>query len=211
MIIGVITKGKHGLRLIETIRSKTDMSVVSASLPCLPEFIEDPSSFLEELDEAVFDVDLLITYSLHPDLTPEIIRLAEKHGVQAIIVPGGYAKAGSRRKLVSKKYNIHVRVEEVCCAIEPGGNNIVSEFASKLGRPMYRITTSDGIITKVDVIRGTPCGGSWFVAEELVGTPASEAPTKAGLLIQYYPCWGKIHVAAEIQKKAVIDALETSS
>lgn len=213
MNIGVITRGEYGLDVVETVESRTDMSVVSAALSsALPEFIEDTTSFLKGIDEAVFDVDMLITYSLHPDLTPEIIKLAGKYGTHAVIVPGGYTRAGTKKRLdeLSRKYKIHILVDEICCTLETCENDIINEFASKLGRPKYKVTTSDGIITKVDVVTGTPCGGSWFVAEKLIGVSSSEAPARASLLIQYYPCRNEnIHKAAEIQRDAIIEALGT--
>ncbi|ATZ61011.2 MAG: DUF166 family protein [Methanosarcinales archaeon Met12] len=215
MLIGVITRGEHGLDMVETIESKTDMSVISTTLPSdMPEFIEDATHFLKGIDEAVFNVDMLITYSLHPDLTPEVIKLAGKYGTRAVIVPGGYARAGTKKRLdeLSQRYKIHILVDEICCTLETCENDIINEFTSKLGRPKYKVTTSNGIITKVDVITGTPCGGSWFVAENLVGTSSSEAPIRASLLIQYYPCRNEnIHKAAEIQKEAIIEALGTST
>ena len=57
----------------------------------MPGFIEDPQEFVAELnlDPEIFQVDLLILYTFHPDLTPEIVRLAGEKGVKAAIIPGG--------------------------------------------------------------------------------------------------------------------------
>ena len=70
-IIGVITRGKYGHRLIETIKEHSDFSVVTADLPeFVPAFIEEPDEFLENLnfDRNVFSAEIVISYSLHPDL-----------------------------------------------------------------------------------------------------------------------------------------------
>lgn len=90
----------------------------------------------------------------------------------------------------------------------------MDEFASCFGRPEVKITTKGGIILNVEVVRGAPCGSTWHMAKALEGTSAKDAPAKAGLLVQQYPCRalrgikGGIHKAAELHKEAVEKALE---
>ena len=213
--IGVITRGKYGHRLIETIQSQTDFEVVSADIPAnLPEFIEDPALFLEKLNinNDVFNADTLITYSLHPDLTPAIAKLAGKGGVRALIVPGGALRAPiAELDEISKEYGMYIEVDDICCTLKP--NPAAPEFTSKFGTPVFDIKTRDDKIVDVNVIRGAPCGSTWKMAEKLIGTSVSDAPARAGLLIQQYPCravrgkLGGIHESAQIHKKAVERAL----
>ncbi len=216
--IGVITRGKYGLRLIETIKKKSDFKVSSVQIPeSLPDFIEAPEDFLAALnpDKSVFSNDLVIAYILHPDLTPEIVRLAGENGASAVIIAGGMSRAGGLSELrnISEKYNMHIEVHEICCDIEKCGNNVVDEFASCFGMPKLRITTKAGVISNVEVIRGAPCGSTFHMAKELAGTSIEDAPARAGLLVQQYPCRalrgieGGIHKAAELHKKAVEKAL----
>ncbi|MDY6958079.1 MAG: DUF166 family protein [Halobacteriota archaeon] len=219
MRIGIITRGKYGLRVIDTIKKRTDMSVISTSLPdVLPDFIDEPEEIVDSIDENIYDVDLLFSYALHPDLNPEIVKAAAKRGVKAVMIPGGPSRAGSIEELekISEGYGIFVEVNEICCSLGGSTNETVNEYASKLGRPIYRVDTKDGKVSGVEVIRGSPCGDSWFVAEELVGIDVDEAAAKAGLLTQIYPCRasrglkGNIHVSAEIHKKAIEDSLKSS-
>mgnify|MGYP001036312201 FL=1 len=98
MLVGVIRRGKYGERLLETIAEHTDFEVVSVEVPqVLPGFIEDPEEFLKELnlDPRIFQADLLILYTFHPDLTPEIVRMAGEAGFKAAIMPGGIGLAVS--------------------------------------------------------------------------------------------------------------------
>ncbi|NTV28330.1 MAG: hypothetical protein HGA93_06625, partial [Methanothrix sp.] len=111
MLVGVVKRGKYGERLLETIKTRTDFSIISVEVPqVLPGFIEDPEQFVRELnlDPKIFESDLLILYTFHPDLTPEIVRLAGKKGVKAVIIPGGIGRAGSIGELetIAEKYNI---------------------------------------------------------------------------------------------------------
>ncbi len=219
MSIGVITRGKYGKRLVENIKKNSNFRISSIELPeAVPEFIDKPGEFLESLniDKSIFLNDLIIAYTLHPDLTPEIIRLAGDNGAAAVIVAGGAARAGGYFEIMelSKKYTMHVEVHEICCDIEKCGNAIIDEFASCFGKPEVKITTKNGLISNVEVVRGAPCGSTWHMAKSLTGTGMEDAPSKAGLIVQQYPCRavrgirGGIHKAAELHKKALEIALE---
>jgi hypothetical protein len=218
MRVGVVKRGKYGERLIDTIREHTDFGVVSAEVPAiLPGFIEDPREFVEglNLDPGIFESDLLILYTFHPDLTPEIVRMAGERGVKAVIIPGGMARAGSIGELekIAKKYDVHIEVDEICCTLEKCGVPAVDEFAEALGKPEFDVETRDNRIYKVKVLRGSPCGGTWHVAAGLEGKTVEEAPALAGLLCQQYPCRavrgtpGGIHTSADLHKDALERAL----
>ncbi len=218
MQVGVVTRGKYGERLIETIKKRTDFEVVYVDLPqALPEFIEDPGEFLDDLglDPEFFTSDLIITYSLHPDITPEIAIRAGKGGAQAVIVPGGMGRAGSVPELqkIADQYGIYIEVDEICCTLDKCGIEAVDAFAEKLGRPEMKVEVEDGRIAEVDVVRGSPCGSTWHVAEDVVGVKLEDAPPRAGLLCQMYPCRavrggeGGIHTSGDLHKYAMERAL----
>ncbi len=220
MRVGVVIRGKYGERLIETIREKTDFEVLSAEVPeFLPDFIEDPEEFLDELDldldPGFFASEIIITYSLHPDVTPEIVARAGEAGAQAVIIPGGLARAGSVPELqkIADRYGLYVEVDEICCTLEACGVEAVDEFAEKLGRPELEVLVEDGRIAGVEVIRGSPCGSTWHMAKEIVGKTVEEAPPRAGLLCQMYPCRavrggeGGIHASGDLHKYAMEQAL----
>jgi len=216
--IGIVTRGKYGRRLIWNVEQNLDFRVSSVELPeSIPDFIEDPQEFIASLNlnKKVLASDLVIAYTLHPDITPEIIRLAGESGARAVIIAGGMSRAGGREELagLSLKYEMHIEVHNICCEMEKCGNTVVDEFASCFGRPQVKITTKDGLISKVDVLRSAPCGSTQHMAKGLVGSGVKDAPARAGLLVQQYPCRaqrgirGGIHKAAEIHKKTVEKAL----
>lgn len=215
-VIGVITRGKYGHRLIETVREHSDFSVLTADLPeFVPGFIEEPDEYLESLDfdRRVFSAEIIITYSLHPDLTSAIAKLAAEAGVRSLIVPGGPSKASiPELKKISEVSGMDIEVDEICCSLEPNAFN--RSFADIFGLPVLKVRTKDGKIADVKVIKGAPCGSTWHMAKEIVGTSIKDAPPKAGLLIQHYPCraargeLGGIHESGELHKQAFIKALE---
>ncbi|MDD2341037.1 MAG: DUF166 family protein [Methanosarcina sp.] len=215
-VIGVITRGKYGHRLIETVREHSDFSVLTADLPeFVPGFIEEPDEYLEGLnfDRRVFSAEIIITYSLHPDLTSAIAKLAAEAGVRSLIVPGGPSKASiPELKKISEVSGMDIEVDEICCSLEP--NDFNRPFADIFGLPVLKVRTKGGKIADVKVIKGAPCGSTWHMAKEIVGTSIKDAPPKAGLLIQHYPCraargeLGGIHESGELHKQAFIKALE---
>ena len=222
MKVGVVTRGKYGVRLIETIKERTDFEVVSIAIPqFLPDFIEDPEEFLDSLglDPEFFSSDLIITYSLHPDVTPEIAVRAGKGGAQAVIVPGGIGRAGSVPELqkIADRYGIYIEVDEICCTLDPCGVEAVDAFAEKLGRPRLEVEVEDGWISRVEVLRGSPCGSTWHVARDIIGVRVEDAPARAGLLCQMYPCRavrggeGGIHTSGDLHKNAMERALGLDS
>ena len=214
--IGVITRGKYGKRLIETILQKTDLKVISAEIPALlPDFIDEPEDFLEglHLNTDVFNTEILVTYSLHPDITPQIARMAGKKGVKALIVPGGASKAPVKElEQISQEYGIYIEVDDICCNLS--SNPAISDFTDKLSSPMLEVTINEDKVEQVKVIRGAPCGSTWHMADGLKGVSLKDAPAKAGLLIQQYPCRavrgnkGGIHESAKLHKDAVSKAIE---
>jgi hypothetical protein len=218
MLVGVVKRGKYGERLIETIKERTNFRVISAEVPIsLPGFIEDPESFMKGivLNPELFRADILILYTFHPDITPEIVKKAGESGVKAIIIPGGIGRAGSINELrrIAEKYGIYIEVDEICCTLDKCGVEVVDAFAEHLGMPEFRVKTNDGLISSIEVLRGSPCGGTWHVAQGLQGKTVEEAPALAGLLCQQYPCRavrgtpGGIHTSADLHRHALEEAI----
>ncbi len=218
MLVGVVLRDKYGERLLETIKTRTNFQVVSVEVPqVLPGFIEDPEEFVKELnlDPRIFQADLLILYTFHPDLTPEIVRLAGATGAKAAIIPGGIARAGSIDELekIAENYGIHIEVDEICCTLEECGVPVIDEFAQKLGKPELEVETKEGRISQVKVVRGSPCGATWHAAASVVGKTVDEAASMTGLFCQQYPCRavrgtpGGIHTSGDLHKDAMERAL----
>ena len=203
-VIGVITRGKYGHRLIEAIKEHSDFSVVTADLPeFVPVFIEEPDEFLENLnfDRNVFSAEIVVA------------KLAAEAGVRSLIVPGGPSRASvTELKKISEASGMDIEVDDICCTLEPNSCN--RPFSDIFGVPVLKVRTENGKIAEVKVIKGAPCGSTWYMAKEIVGVPVKDAPPKAGLLIQHYPCraergdLGGIHESGELHKQALIKALE---
>jgi len=213
MKIGLILRGKHRRTDVELMKKHFD--VKSFELPSdLPDLIENPEKYLK-MSKEFFDVDMIISYAAHPDLNLEIIKLAEKNGVELVIFSGG-SKAGSYKQLKEegKKRGVNVIWEEICCATPALKDDRFNDFFSLFGVPEFEIEVENGKIKDVEVKKSAFCGATYFVAERIKGLDVNEAPSKAGYYTQIYPCMasrginGGIHRAARVHKRAVEKALE---
>jgi len=219
-------RGKYGERVVETVKKyakKLKIVRVFKIPKDLPDIIEEPEEYIP--NDIFKDIDLIITYSLHPDLSQYIVELAKKNGIKTVIMPGEdptYSKLGARNQLFKIAGNeVEIFGPEVTCALKPTKKNeIISVFCEELGHPEFKVKLKDGKIAEVEVVRGAPCGASWFVAQEIIGIPVKEAPQKAALLTQYY-CRasrgydiikgeGKIHKAGKIAMKAFENAISNA-
>ena len=215
--VGIITRGKYGLQTIETLKKRTPFHLKVAAVPeALPLIIEDTGPVVEDLaGGSVFDCDLLITYSLHPDLTTGIVEEASKRGVKTIIIPGGTRLCDvSRVEQIAGENGVHLVIDEICCALESSDDPVMKELTAYIGKPDLAVTVEDGLVTSVRVLRGAPCGSTWHAAERIVGLSVNEAASRAGLYVQQYPCRAVrgrkngIHASAMLHKEAVEKALK---
>jgi len=217
-------RGMYGERVVETIKKygkKIQISKIFKIHKDLPDIIEEPETYIP--NEIFKDIDLIISYSLHADLSQYIVEQAKNNGIKAVIMPGEdptFSQLGARRQLFEIAGDeVAIFGPEVTCALKPvQENEIIKIFCSELGHPEFKVETKEGKICEVDVIRGAPCGATWYVAKEIIGESIKEAPRKAALLTQYY-CRasrgydiiggeGKIHKAGKITMKAFEKAIE---
>jgi hypothetical protein len=204
MMVGVILRDKYGKRAAEQIsKLSKHFDVQTFELPAkLPVLIEDASSYLKGFS---LDVDVLISYALHPDINLELIKMVAGR-VKMVIIPGG-ARSGSRAQLkkIAEKYGVKVLLEEICCTSE---SNLLGYF----GKPEFEVEIEGGRIKEVKVLRAAICGSSYFVAENLKGVSINDAPARAGYLTQIYPCYASsmdgIHSSARVHRGAIEKAIK---
>ena len=172
--------------------------------------IDIPDSALKQLKSA----DLLITYTLHPDLTLDLVEMIH-NDVEWIIVA---AWRGEGFKNQVERFG-NVTCPENMCDLEENGNLIFDEFVSKFGRTIVKINCQGDKIVNIEVVRSSPCGATHFVAEDMIGKDIEDLPVKAGLRIQHYPCRApkmrlfaddecKKDMASNFHKEAFEDALK---
>ncbi len=80
------------------------------------------------------------------------------------------------------------------------------------------MAVKDGKISRIEVIRGAPCGATWQSAQRMIGLSAEEAIVRLGLDTQFFctadpagwdPIHGKspVHFAGRVHSEALKKAL----
>ncbi|KYK35000.1 MAG: hypothetical protein AYK18_03970 [Theionarchaea archaeon DG-70] len=204
----LLTRGEYGTGVQEIIEKYGKKNVISQTWEMkgdLPPILEEGEISLPDFENC----DLILSYVMHPDVNLDIINVL-KSSEKVLLMPHHEAPLPPGYHVYG---NFLVGVLSPCCVIPPFENKILSVFREEFGTPSFHITTKDGRICEVEVVRHTRCGAADFVAENLVGVPAKEAYTKAGLLAQYH-CQsskgplGSIHDAGKVHAEAVKKALK---
>lgn len=177
----IVADGPYGERTYEYISKEFDTEFIQVEQPTsmFADEIEIPEDALKQLESA----DLLITYTLHPDLTLDLVEML--HDKVKWIIVAAWRGEGFKNQV--ERFG-NVTCPENMCDLEENGNPVFDEFVSKFGKPIVKINCQGDKIVDVEVVRSSPCGSTFFVAEEMMGQDLKDAPIKAGLKLQHYPC-----------------------
>jgi hypothetical protein len=210
--IAIVTDGPYGERAYATIKEEfeTEFVVLEPPAGTFVEEVEIPPEELEKIKSA----DLVITYILHPDLSLDLVDII--HSQVDWIIVGAWRGEGFKNQLLS--YG-NVTCPENMCDLTENGNPTFDHFVAKFGRPVVHISCQGDRVVDIRVERCSPCGSTYFVAQELRGEKTANLPIKAGLKIQHYPCRApkmrlftddecKKELAANFHKDAFQEALE---
>lgn len=177
----IITDGSYGERTYETI--KDDFSVDFIEIEPPVSTFMDEIEIPEEVIGKIKGADIFITYTLHPDLTLDLVEMV--HNQVGWVIVAAWRGEGFKNQLESLG---NVTCPENMCDLEENGNPVFDEFVAKFGRPMVRINCQGDKIVDIKVLRSSPCGSTFFVAREMMGQDIENLPIKAGLRLQHYPC-----------------------
>ena len=222
MRIYVLIDGEYGRRIVDNIIRRGFSNWIAGihQFPQnLPEYIEDPSPYApEEVPKA----ELVLGLLTHPDLFFTLPFACEKAGAEAVVAPidTSRIRLGLKNQVeeMLKEKGIFAAFPRPFCSLTQVGHPVVDQFASRFGRPSFKIRVDSGRIASVEVIRSAPCGSSYHVAQNLIGVSVEEAVRVAGLEHQYYPCLASaeidrligdslMHISAHITMSEVERAL----
>ncbi len=173
MKIGIVSDGKFGDRAFEIIREKFPTEWILAPFPqCM---------IADDLELALPECDLYISYVRHPDVALAIIEKQKPVILGVSFGPGFLRQA--------KGINENIVAPLTMCSLE---DNTwvpeINEYAKVFGRPSFEVKVQDnGTIDDVRVIRGSPCGSTVAATAELHGTQlAPELLQHYGLRICHF-------------------------
>lgn len=163
-----------------------------------PDFIDEPENYLSE----DFSCDLALNFLKHPDLSECLVKICNKKNIPVI----------SSGKKLENSIN-----PPTCCSLEKYGET--GQYGKIFGKPEFKVTLKDNIITSIEVKRGAPCGATWMVAKKIIGMTKEDALYKIGSETQYIcmsdpsdfdPVSGKspLHIAGDVHIETLREALE---
>lgn len=199
--ITIVTDGPYGDRTYQTIKNDFEANFIEIAPPTSA-FIDKIKLSYDSL-KVIEGSDILITYTLHPDLTLELVeRFAPL--VKWVIV-AAWNGEGFKNQL--EKFG-NIICPDIMCELEEIGDSTFDGFVSVIGKPEVEITLDDGKIRDVKVKRCSPCGSTQFVADLIEQKYQNrkpipqDLPRQAGLILQHYPCRAsKIHLFSKESKK----------
>jgi hypothetical protein len=229
MKILAIVQGNYGRRMAEAWQKygpahwEVEILEITSSLPTM---MEEPSAFLPA---NIPKADLVISLGEHPgvaELLPAIIKASEASAVIAPVdnrswLPPGLAKQVERT--LQPMSVVMISPITFCTLQEDDAQHpLIKEFARAFGAPEVEITVENGRVEQARVIRSSPCGSTYFVAEGLKGTKVQDAEERSGILHHNYPCLATMtvdwqfrdtlmHRAGYFTKQAVNRALKKST
>lgn len=177
-----------------------EVRVIDAVGPFPPIIDEPENCFPPELEEGIAWADIILDHLYHADLTGYLAERARVAGKPVV---------ASGRKVPG------IICPTTCCTLPRMAK--LGEYAEAFGMPEVELDlTPDGMVEKVRVVRGAPCGATWRAADKLVGLKAEEAAARFGLETQFN-CYAKananvfltnpLHVAGDVHAAAVEKAL----
>jgi hypothetical protein len=185
--VAIATDGPYGDRACDTIKKEFETVFIELEQPT--SMFMDDIEIPDESVKLIEDVNILITYTTHPDLTLELVeRFVNK--VDWIIV-AAWTGDGFKNQLEAHE---NVVCPYIMCELEENGDPIFDKFVSDIGKPSVVLKLDGNKLEDIVVLRSSPCGSTSFVAdfikENYIGKKLDpeELPTEAGLKLQHYPC-----------------------
>ncbi len=185
--------GQYARFVREHLAGMRQGAVVEHHLPtALPMILDDPDEFLPD---GIGQGDVAIAINIHQDLLVELPAALGDKGAQALVAPiesPEWIRPGLVNQVTRecRRFGLESAFPKPFCALSPAGP-VLKQFCEEynVGRPKLAIEVQDGLVAKAEVVRGSPCGLTHWVAERLVGQPADDSlEHKAAELLHLRPC-----------------------
>lgn len=219
-------QGFYGIRIVENMKrvAPVDWRILNFHISKeLPQIIEKPEDIVDGL-KLLGVWDLIVFLGESPSafmLLPSIVKAVSVSSVIAPVDDYSWLPLGLERQVKGELQSLGVRAvfPRPFCSLTPTGVEAIDRFIELFGTPKLELVLSRNIIKSVRVIRGAPCGSTWYVAEKLIGSKAEFAESRGATLAQTYPCLASrrferilsdapIHVSARIIAKSISEAMK---
>ena len=188
--VAIVTDGPYGERAYDNIKNEFNTVFIELNEP-LSLFIDEIEIPVEKIKE-IEKANILITYTLHPDLTLELVERFSD--VVDWIIVASWRGEGFKNQLES--YG-NVVCPYIMCELDKIGDPLYDKFVSNIGKPEVYFKLEGDKLSDVVVLKSSPCGSTEFVAEfikdkysgkTMETLETNNIPIEAGLKLQHYPC-----------------------
>jgi thymidylate synthase len=188
--IFILSSGEYGARIVNNIANRGYASAIVGLHEYredLPEFIDNFEKYIpKELPEC----DLVLSIGLKGDINMILPEIASKTGAKSIIIEihdPSQVPIGLQKEIEAASNGIKTVFAKPFCSLKPVGDEVIDEFTKVFGKPCLEIE-GEKFIKNINVIRGAPCGSTWYIADELIGFPLEDAELESGNKLHNYPC-----------------------
>lgn len=199
MKIFILSSGEYGSKIVNGIANNgfAEKIVGIHEFPSkeeLPEFIDD---IKEYVPENIPEADLIIATGIHGDINMVIPEVVKKSGAKSVIAPiyhPNQIPIGLQNEIKkSLDEKIAIVFPKPFCSLTQIGDKFIDEFTTIFGKPKFEIHTNN-VIKSVKVLRGAPCGSSWYIAENITGTPVDDGEFEANNKLHNFPCSASMNI-----------------
>ena len=188
--IYILSSGDYGSRIVNNIANRGHASAIVG----LHEFPEDLPEFIDDFEDYIPkdlpECDLVLSLGLEGDINMVLPIIASRTGAKSVIAEihdPAQIPPGLQREIEASANGIKIVFAKPFCSLKPVGDEAVDEFARYYGKPELEIE-GESFVKNINVIRGAPCGSTWYVAEQLEGFPLEDVELESGNKIHNYPC-----------------------
>ena len=190
MKIYLLISGKYGSRVVNNLAEHGMASNIVGMEEYpedLPHFIDD---FSQYIPKSLPPADLILAVGLSGDINMVVPEVALRTGAKSAIIPiysPEQMPPGLQQEITESAPEVRIVFPKPFCSLVPVGDAPIDEFANRFGKPVLFIK-ADKFIKKVEVLRGSPCGSTDYIAKGLWSMPVDGAELSATQKLHNYPC-----------------------
>jgi hypothetical protein len=220
--VHILHTGGHFPRLLGEYLRNQGAPVEAFEVPAdCPEGVDHPA---ECLPAQLGQAEVVIAIGLPAPLLTALPELLAGTGCRALVVPvedQRTLRPGPAMQLerACQAAGLECAIPVPFCAYVPSTATMIrfcEQYA--VGRPRLEMTAEGDTVTEVRCLRGSPCGLTHWVAEQLRGAPVGEVEHRAKVLHHGRPCLASMalvpetgdtlmHTSVDILMRAVSKAL----